>query len=494
MTLADERLKELDNPSLTENERIQRRCTIASDLIHRGQYEAAREALGELWRGLGAWPDVRRLPPALAAEVLLQGGALTGLLGGARNVAGIQERAKDLLTEAVRKFSSQGKYQKASEALCELGACYWRLGAHDEARAMMREAMKPLTDADVELKARILIRLTLAEVWENRYTEALTILKEAEPVFKSAGDALKGRWHGQMALVLIRLALVEGNTDYADRAIIEFTAAIYHYEQAGHERYCALNLNNLAMTLYKLGRHKEAHEHLDRAQAIFTRLKDETNLAQVDETRARVLVAEKKYREADRILAGVIKTFESGGESGLLADALILQGVVWARLGGFDSSLNILLRAMEIAQQSGALTQAGQAALMLIEEHGVTWRLSDAELVKVYRRADELLKNTQDAEDIARLRACARIVIKRLSGMQLQDKNFSFYGAVHELEAKLIEQALELEGGSVTRAAERLGLKRQSLAHMLTMRHKSLLDKRNPPKSRKRSLIKKPEE
>lgn len=319
-------------------------------------------------------------------------------------------------------------------------------------------------------------------------------MKEAESVFKYATDALKGRWHGQMALVLIRLALVEGNTDYADRAIIEFEAAIFHYEQAGHERYCALNLNNLAMTLYKLGRYREAHEHLDRAQLIFTRLKDAGNFAQVDETRARVLIAEKEYRNADRIIASVIKTFEAGGESGLLADALTVQGVVWARLGALDSSVNILRRAIDIAQQSGALTQAGQAALTLIEEHGTTRRLPESELVKVYDRADELLRNTQDAEDKARLRACARIVIKRLSGMQIHEKNFSFYGAVQELEARLIEQALELEGGSITHAAERLGIKRQTLANMLRDRHKKLFGKRTPPTLRRKSIIKEPKE
>ena len=75
--------------------------------------------------------------------------------------------------------------------------------------------------------------------------------------------------------------------------------------------------------------------------------------------------------------------------------------------------------------------------------------------------------------------------------MQLHDKNFSFYGAVQELEARLIEQALELEGGSVTRAAERLGLKRQTLSNMLKVRHKRLFGKRTPPVPRLRSIIKK---
>ncbi len=48
MNLADERLKELDSPSLSEHERILIRCRVASDFTHKGQYEAAREALGEL--------------------------------------------------------------------------------------------------------------------------------------------------------------------------------------------------------------------------------------------------------------------------------------------------------------------------------------------------------------------------------------------------------------------------------------------------------------
>lgn len=204
-----------------------------------------------------------------------------------------------------------------SESQYELGMCYWRLGAYDESRLVMQEALKPLTDADIELKAKILIRRTLVEIWEHKYYDALNILRVAEPVFESANDALKGRWHGQKGLVLRRLAAAEGQPDYYDRAIIEYTAAIYHYEQARHERYCGNNLNNLAFLLYKLGRYREAHEHLDRAQLIFTKLKDPGNLAQVDETRARVLIAEKRYRDADRIIAGVIKTFEQGWRIGL---------------------------------------------------------------------------------------------------------------------------------------------------------------------------------
>ncbi|HEX8286013.1 MAG TPA: helix-turn-helix domain-containing protein [Pyrinomonadaceae bacterium] len=491
MTLADEYLKQLDGPPVTAGERALARCRHAADFVFKGQFDAAGEALGDLWRGVGQRPETGQMEAMTEAEVLLQCGTLTGWLGSTRQISGAQERAKDLLYEALETFRSQGMAAKVSEAQYELGICYWRLGAFDEARLMMTEAMKPLADADVELKAKILIRRTLVDISENKYYEALDLLKEAEPLFGLAGDALKGRWHGQKGLIFRRLGTAERRAEYFDSAIMEYTAAIFHYEQAKHERYCGTNLNNLAFLLYKLGRYRDAHEQLDRAQLILTKLKDPGNLAQVDETRARVLVAERKYREADRVMAGVIKTLEQSGEAALLADALTLQGMIWAGLGRGEGSVGILRHAIRVAREAGANTQAGMAALTLIEAHGESPRLSAAEAAEVYSCADELLRETQDAEDIARLRACAGVVVKRLSGMQLEDKGFSFYGAVHELEARLIEQALELEAGSVSRAARRLGLKHQSLSHMLTARHRKLMFKRTPPEKRRRSIIKK---
>src|SRR5216684_2371376 len=64
------------------------------------------------------------------------------------------------------------------------------------------------------------------------------------------------------------------------------------FEQAGHHRYVARVQNNLGYLFFKIGRYNEAHDHLDRAHYLFLELKDVGTLAQVDETRARVLLAE----------------------------------------------------------------------------------------------------------------------------------------------------------------------------------------------------------
>ena len=493
MNLTDEHLKELDDPALTEDERVLVRCRVASDLTHRGQHDAAREALSDLWREIGERPDVEGLDESTAAEVLLQVGALSGWLGASGQVAGAQASAKDLISESATLFERLGQTARAALARSELALCYWREGAYDEARVLYVRAFDEL--GDTEQRAKVLLRRLTVEYSAKRYDDALVLLKQYAHLFdEGVSHVLRGSFHNHLALVMRHLGSVEGRAEYFDRAIIEYTAAIYHYEQARHERYLATNENNLAFLLYKLGRYGDAHEHLDRAQAILTRLKDRGMLAQVDETRARVLAAEGKYRDADRTLAGVLKTLERGDESALLADALTVQGVVWARLRAYEASVNALRRAAEVAESVGALSNAGLAVLALIEEHGASKRLPPVEVYDAYLRANRLLRGTQDAEDVARLRACALIVMRRLTDPVIHEKNFSLYGAIQDLEAKLIAQALEAAGGSITKAARILGLSHQTLNSMLKGRHERLLDKRTPVKKRLRSIIKEPKE
>jgi transcriptional regulator with GAF, ATPase, and Fis domain len=136
--------------------------------------------------------------------------------------------------------------------------------------------------------------------------------------------------------------------------------------------------------------------------------------------------------------------------------------------------------------------QPALALLKLIEEQGATSRLQQSEVYELYQRADGLLKETRDAETLARLRACARVVMRRLAGPEVAHEGFNMYEAVHDFEAKLIGQALEEAGGSVTKAARLLGLTHQTLGTILNTRHKSLADKRTPVRRRLRSIFKEP--
>jgi CheY-like chemotaxis protein len=479
-------LKELDNPSLSLDQRALLQCRIVSELIHTGQYNEARKVLGGLWQGTGERPNLTGLKTITAAEVLLQCGILSRWLGSIRQLP-VQEKAKDLIFEAYRKFKSQGQHSKVSEAQYELGMCYFRLGAYDESRIVLDEAQTLAeTLGETDLKARILIRKTLVEIWTGCYHEALEILKEAREFFESCNDIFRGKWHSHMGLVLRRLAAIESNAHYYDRAIIEYTAAAYHCELAHHEQYCAVNLTNLAFLFYKIGRYEEAHENLNQAVKILTTsVIDNGLLSSINETRARIFVAEKRYKEADKVISEAIKILEQGGQTALLADSLTTRGVIWSRLGEHKKSIGILRDAMNLAMDAGSSCNAAHAALSLLEEH--IERLSNIELYEIYHRANELLKSTQDAEDLKRLRQVSSAIMKRLLGPQLGDKDFNLTNVVHKYEASFIEEALERASGIVTRAAKLLGFKHHgSLTSLLKRRHKNLAPKRTPPQQRRR--------
>lgn len=63
---------------------------------------------------------------------------------------------------------------------------------------------------------------------------------------------------------------------------------------------------------------------------------------------------------------------------------------------------------------------------------------------------------------------------------------------VYELEARFIDHALEEAEGSVSRAAKLLGMKHQSLIHLLKTGHKQFAGKRTLATRRKQSIIRKP--
>src|SRR5207302_5772207 len=118
-----------------------------------------------------------------------------------------------------------------------------------------------------------------------------------------------------------------------DRALIEYAASSFHYEQAGNEIALARVESNLGFLFFKAERYRQAHEHLNIARHLFVRLKDVATAAQVDDTRARTLLAQGRAADAERIARQAVRVLERGGQQALLAEGLTTQGVALARSG-----------------------------------------------------------------------------------------------------------------------------------------------------------------
>lgn len=475
-------------------------CELAKQLEKTGRYEEGSEALSEFWPDRQDFPDLTGLDDRLKAELLLRTGALSGWLGSAQQASGSQEFAKNLITRSVELFEAVGDSKKSAEAQGDLALCYWREGGFDEARIHLTNALERLGDEDPDLKAVLLIRAGIIEERTRRLQNALQFYNEAEPLVESSEDhALKGAFHNEYGLVFRRLAAPENREDYLDRALIEYAAASYHFEQAGNLHFLARVENNLGHLYFTIGRYKDAHKHLDRARQFFLDLKDQGTAAQVDDTRSRTLLAENRPAEAERIIRQAIRTLERGGEQAVLAEALTTYGVVLARLGRHARSRELLEQAMRVAETGGDLEGAGRAKLSVIEE--LTAQTAAPELAKDYEIAVSLLKDSEDPATTKRLIGCGLKVIETLRTPEAEEappdvttwEGFSFKREVLKVEKNLIERALRDAGGSVTKASRLLGFRHhQSLIALINSRHKDLLATRSAVRKRRQHLFSKP--
>jgi two-component system, chemotaxis family, chemotaxis protein CheY len=492
MLISSQLLHEIADPTLTREKRAGLRCQLAKELEDAGSYDAAREAIGELWPEVGGRPVLDELTEATAAEVVLRVGVLTGWLGSTRQIEGAQEAAKNLISESITRFEALQNTEKLAEGQMELGHCYWREGAYNEARDWLNEALGRLPDTAGELKAVTLTRLATVERAAKRFSDAYHILTVAASLVDANGShTLKGKFHNQFATVLENFGRAEHRPEYIDRALIEYAAASFHFEQAGHRRYHACVENNLGFLFLTINRLAEAHEHLDRAQALFTSMKDQVHTAQVDDTRAKVLLAEGRTTEAERLVRSAVQTLERGGQQSLLAEALTTHGIILARMGNHRVALPTLQRAIEVAQNAGDLAAAGLAALTILEE--LIDNLPAQDLSATYDRAADLLSRSGNQEYKDRLLDASRRVLFLVGVLPTPPtwKGFNFYDAVLRYEARIIERALKEARGIVSRAAELLGISRQSLDSMLkgSGRHTALAQMRAPAERQPRSLM-----
>ena len=480
-----------------------RRCGLSRSYLDAGDYERAREAMGALWQRVGERPSVEDLGARAAAEVFLQAGRLTAAIGGARRVEGAQESAKNLFTEGALLFERLGDSEKVAESRAELGLCYWREGAFEEARAVLRSALEVLPGAGGEQRGATLVRLAVVEFSARCYDAVLKLLEEAAPLVEESGsDYLKGCFHNHRAVTFRTLADAGDDAEMRDRALVEYTAASFHFEQAGHTRYHAHTENNLAVLFNNIGRHEEAHRHLTRARQLFAALKDMASVAQCDDTLARVLTAEGRLEEAERAAVGAVRGLEESDRQALLAEALTTLGVAQARRGRHEDARRSFMRAAETAEAAGARAGAGAAALALAEE--LSGHMTSAELCEAFERAHDLLDGVRDPSTLARLSACARRAVDSLStprhdaaepfaprgSAEGRWAGFSLKAEVLRYESELITRALREADGVVSRAAKLLGFKHhQTFVALLNNRHKGLLHARTPIVPRRRSLV-----
>jgi tetratricopeptide (TPR) repeat protein len=483
------RKPKLDLSHLSTTGQAEYRCERALELKDRGEYDAAQEIMRPMWKGVGERPNTTGLNPSVVAEVLFCVGVLTGWIGSRNEIKEADDYARDLLTESIRLYESLGDSRKVAEVRSELALCYWRAGALDEARVMINAALQKLT-APGNTRANALIVLAVIEWSATRYKKALKLLTDNAPLFeKITSNTTKGTYHNQRAMILRKLVTPENKADQLRKVINEYEEADSYFKLARNTVNRAHIKNNIGNVLRDLARYREAHEHLEQARRLTVIVKDKVRTAQVDETRAQIFIAQRRYEEAEHAGGNAVRSFAKAGRQCFLTDALITQGIALARLNQTERARFTFQKAIEVAHQAGALNRAGLAALTMLEEID---QLPLETLSAAYEKAGEWLADSQSQDARLRLEAVGRKLALELRGEWksenpievLYNKNLHLPDEVLRYERELISNALTKVNGSVTYAAKLLGVSYQRLAYILETRHKDLLNERSPVRRR----------
>ena len=182
-----------------------------------------------------------------------------------------------------------------------------------------------------DLRSLALIRLASLERHAGRLQDALSRLDDAAEIVAISGPWATGRRNLELASTYTHLSVSCEVEDYSDCSREFYAKALYEFEAVGNHRLVAIVQNNLGYLLLSMQNYTEAEHHLLRARRSFDWLNDKIRCAQVDDSLARLYLAQHYFDQADASIERALQTMEVGDEDALLAEALTTKGIIYCR-------------------------------------------------------------------------------------------------------------------------------------------------------------------
>lgn len=252
------------------------------ELCDQGEYRLAAEMAGLT---VGEWPENDSGGILTPAERLLLAGIIQSSLSGIQQ-EGDQAFARLVLEKSVELFGADRRSLMARDWLAWVE---YRAGNADKA----------LTDTEVllsepletETRFRILLLRTTI-YWERKQiSEAWGVLLSTLPIYEACSSLSKGKFHGHRGLLL----RAKGDLD---RAILDYTAAIYFFGESNNVRAHAIAINNLAGVYCDAKKYTEAYQYAEQARALFHDLGDKTYEAEALDQIAQIHLAQQKLAKS----------------------------------------------------------------------------------------------------------------------------------------------------------------------------------------------------
>ena len=263
--------------------------------------------------------------------------------------------APEVLAAIIHSAETANDWTRLAEAWDALAHYHWRRGEYKTARTVLNGGLKMLRRFAAEYRReRVMLTNTLlmVELFAKNYDlvidQSPAAIADCEQL--QDGDYFRAQAHRNYADALKHTSDV--SRDRVDRAIEQFTAASYYFQQAGHLRHFAANDNNLAELYTMIGEFALAHQFLDRAEKTLKDLGDNSAIGQTCETRARLLLANN---ELDGALDVILLSVEliPPTERKVLAESYKTKGDIHARRGEHSHARAAYLEAHRLLMEAG---------------------------------------------------------------------------------------------------------------------------------------------
>lgn len=333
-------------------------------LERRGKYEEALEEVRDIWEDKTASPNVDGFEPRDAAEILLRCGSLFGALGHIRGLPGSQERSRDLLEEARRRFLDIYDVEKIAECENHIAQSFWRAGEYNEATSYLDEALSHnLADSNTtRLHTYIIKSVTVLAL--KRYGEILEIITPFEKEFLNCGDdCLIGDFY-------LNCGVARRNLGRPDQALRDYEQAKFYYRKAQQKSYLAVVYNNLAYLYKAEKRFAEALEAMDMAIRLLRQINDRTREGFAYDSKALIYFDQGDYQKALEAVETGIAILKKSPNTGFLAEAWLTRARILIFMDDLSAATFSLLDAVSIAR----IQVDEKMAARFVEEFGEAYK------------------------------------------------------------------------------------------------------------------------
>ncbi|MEO1574134.1 MAG: tetratricopeptide repeat protein [Pseudomonadota bacterium] len=252
---------------------------------------------------------------------------------------GVGDYAKclELARDAEREARARDNQYARAEAMVSMGRC-----DNNYDPAILLEARKLFVDLDLPAREpEILRQLAEHERAEGRMLECTAYLEESVELARSMGN------EPQEAASLNSLAVAYDLRGWLDRGLnLKRELAQYQLERGNRKRY-AITLENIGVSLFKLGRYDEALALSQQAEAEFRDVDDRIGLAWLPYRRGQIALRQGRIGDAEVLIRQAITNAETRPEGNLDLESRFEVALQHFYAGRFDDAEAVMSRANE---------------------------------------------------------------------------------------------------------------------------------------------------